>query len=395
LGWTAILIESDKLTFDRLVENCKGYPNARPVFGKLGVDCTLDDILKLHDAPKDIDLMVVDIDGQDYHVINAMMKYEPRVLIAEYNPNADSEYIPVIGGGDVEGLNQAGRTAMIRLGSSKGYQSCIENPVNLILIHKNNLQKLDTVKVQAEPIAEMTKTVSTRMAAIMSCPRLGFTNNLMLATKVIVPLGIEFEVGYGVFWSQILTKMIEEQIAKGMEWIAILDYDSYYQKEHFLALCQLMHEYPNADAIMPIQIKRENDSVLAGVNDPKKANCEYDVNTDLIEVDTGHFGLTIFKASAFAKLKKPWFIGVPDEKGEWGPGHLDDDIYFWKNWRKCGLKAYLAPQVLIGHMQLMVTWPGTFEVGAKPTHQYISTCTDKGIPEWCKVPKKYVPKQIK
>jgi len=217
----------------------------------------------------------------------------------------------------------------------------------------------------------------------------------MLAAKVFAPMGIELEVGYGVFWSQVLTRMIQEQIANGMEWIVILDYDSYYLKEHFLALCQLMLEYPEVDAILPVQIKREDDRVLAGVNDPTRANQEYEANTDLIEIDTGHFGLTILRASAFAKLKKPWFVAVPNEKGEWGDGKLDDDIYFWKNWRESGLKVYLTPQVLIGHMQLMVTWPGTFNKGSRPTHQYINTCTDKGIPEWCKVPKEYIPKHIR
>ena len=387
-GWNAILIESEKLAYDRLVDNCKDFPNARPVFAKIDSDHTLDTILKMHDAPKDIDLMVIDIDGQDYHVWNAMMDYTPRVMVVEFAPGAETEFIPTLGG---EG--QAGRSAISRLGCSKGYLSQIRTNVNIIMI-RNGL--LDSEEVAVDQIAETetTKTVSMKMAAIMSCPRLGFTNNLMIATKVIVPMGIDFEVGYGVFWSQSLSKMIEEQITKGMEWIVILDYDSYYLKEHLLALCQLVQEHPEADAILPVQIKRENDKVLAGVEDPAKANCEYDVNTDLIEVDTGHFGLTIFRASAFAKLKKPWFVGVPDKNGEWNEGHLDDDIYFWKNWRKSGLKAYLAPQVLIGHMQLMVTWPGTFEVGAKPTHQYINTCTEKGIPEWCKVPKEYVPKQL-
>ena len=48
------------------------------------------------------------------------------------------------------------------------------------------------------------------------------------------PMGIDYQVGYGVFWSQVLTRMIEEQIDRGVEWIIIVDYDSYYLKEHLL-----------------------------------------------------------------------------------------------------------------------------------------------------------------
>ena len=400
-GWNAILIESEKLAYERLVENCKDYPKAIPVCAEIGVNCTLDSILKKYGAPKDLDLMVIDIDGQDYHVVNAMLEYEPRVLVVEFAPHAETEFIPSLGG---EG--QAGRAAISRLGSSKGYRAQIETKVNIIMLHHKLFREVepkreDKRKGITNPhcIGKEgdTVTVSKKIAAIMSAPRIGFTNNMVIAPKVYAPMGIDFEVGYGVFWSQVLSRMIQEQIARDMEWIVILDYDSYYLKEHFLALCQLMAEYPEVDAILPVQIKRENDTVLAGVDDPAKAKYEFDpAETDLIEIDTGHFGLTIFRAAAFAKLEKPWFKAIPNEYGDWGDGRIDDDIYFWKNWKKSGLKVCLAPQVLIGHMQLMVTWPGNlYNKNAKPHHQYITACTEKGIPEWCKVPKEIVPKHIR
>ena len=389
-GWNAILIESEKPTYERLVENCKDYPNARPVFAEIGTNCTLDSILKKYNAPKDIDLVVVDIDGQDYHVINAMMDYKPRVLVAEYNPKTDPEYIPVINCQE-KGLRQAGKKALSRLGSSKGYRAYLETDCNLLFIHLDAFRKQGD---QSADFVEETKTVSMKVGAIMSAPRLGFSNNLMIATKVYAPLGIDFEIGYGVFWGQVLTRMIERQLARGMDLITVLDYDSYYEKEHFLALCQLMQEYPGIDAVVPMQIKRESDIVLAGVEDRAKAQDKYNANVDLIEVDAGNFGLSIFRASAFKKLKKPWFLAVPNDKGEWGDGRLDEDIYFWKNWRSCDLKVGLAPQVKIGHIQLMITWPGNLEVGSKPTHQYLNDCAEDGIPEWCKVSKDCIPKVI-
>jgi hypothetical protein len=394
-GWNAILIESERLAYDRLVENCRGFPNARPVFGRIGTDLSLDDILERCGAPRDIDLLIIDIDGQDYHVWNAMMKHEPRVMIVEYNPDAESEYIPPLGGGGRDGLDQAGRTAIVRLGSSKGYRACIETPVNMIMIHKDNFEAAKKEGPNTGTESVETKTVSAKITAVMSAPRLGFTNNLMIASKVLVPLGVDLEVGYGVFWGQILTRMMEKLVDKGVEWIVTLDYDSYYLKEHFLTMCRLMAEYPEVDAIMPLQVKREENTILAGVNDAGKANYEYDANTDLIEVDTGHFGLTFLRASSLARLKKPWFLAVPNKKGEWGEGRLDDDIYFWKNWRECGLKLCLTPQVSIGHMQLMVTWPGKLERGSMPHHQYLNDCEVNGIPEWCRVPKDYIPKHIK
>jgi hypothetical protein len=393
-NWNSILIESEKYAYERLIENCKLYPNTHPFQGKVGKDLTLDEILDNFNAPKNLDLMIIDIDGQDYHVWNAMMKYSPRVIVIEYNPDADSEYIPPIGETGI-GLNQAGKMALVRLGSSKGYRACIETPVNLIFIHKDNFEQPKQIDSPNIITDKEKVTISRKITAVMSAPRLGFTRNLMIASKVLVPIGVDLQVGFGVFWSQILSRIIESEIEKGTEWIVTLDYDSFYLKEHFLALCLLMAEYPEVDAIMPLQVKREEDTILAGIKDAAKANREYEANTDLIEVDTGHFGLTFLRASSFAKLKKPWFVGVPNDKGEWGEGHLDDDIYFWKNWQDSGLKICLTPQVLIGHMQLMITWPGVLEKGSKPVHQYINDCDTNGIPEWCKVPKEYIPKQIK
>ncbi|KKM55110.1 hypothetical protein LCGC14_1552970 [marine sediment metagenome] len=412
-GWHAILIESEKLAYERLVDNCKDYPNAIPVRGEVGVDFTLDEILSKHNAPKHLDLMIIDIDGQDYHVWNAMMDYSPRVMIAEYNPKAESEYIPKHGTPSTDHqLDQAGQTAMIRMGSSKGYCACITTPVNIIMLHSSIFEATKdhediagsnircnvphTEHVPAvNPDEEEQVTVSASITAIMSAPRIGFVNNLMIAAKTLVPLGIQIEVGYGVFWGQILSRMFQEQIDKGIEWIVTLDYDSYYLREHFLTLARLMGEYPEKDCIMPIQIKREEDTILAGVNDTAKANCEYDATTDLIPVDTGHFGCTFFRLSAFEKLKKPWFLPIPDKDGGWGDGRVDEDMYFWKNWRESGNNISLTPQVSIGHMQLMITWPGKFERGSKPVHQYLNNVEKKGIPEHCKVSKDYIPKQIK
>jgi hypothetical protein len=89
---------------------------------------------------------------------------------------------------------------------------------------------------------------------------------------------------------------------------------------------------------------------------------------------------------AIKKLKKPWFLGIPDPEGSWNEGRTDDDIYFWQNFAKCGLKAYLAPNVKIGHLQLGVTFPGKVEDNFKPIHHYV-TDVKKGIH-----PDDYIPK---
>jgi hypothetical protein len=156
-----------------------------------------------------------------------------------------------------------------------------------------------------------------------------------------------------------------------------------------------MQENPEADAIIPLQIKRECDSPLIGkVNEKQRPLLEIpliEFEKELMPVSGGHFGLTIFRVSALKKLKKPWFLPVPDSNSGWDEGRLDEDIYFWRNFCESGLQAYLAPKIGLAHLQLMATMPGRLENGLKPIHQYISELEKNGLPAWCEP----IPSKIK
>ena len=71
-------------------------------------------------------------------------------------------------------------------------------------------------------------------------------------------------------------------------------------------------------------------------------------------VKTGHFGLTLFRAESFRKMKKPWFFPTFKENGEWDH---DDDINFWLGFEKAGLNAFLTPRVVVGHIEFVAMWP--------------------------------------
>src|SRR5438132_5987502 len=62
-GWTAVLVEADP----RLVGKMRDSGEHRWVLCHIGPD-SLDWILQGYAVPKDLDLGVIDIDGQDYHV---------------------------------------------------------------------------------------------------------------------------------------------------------------------------------------------------------------------------------------------------------------------------------------------------------------------------------------
>jgi hypothetical protein len=150
-----------------------------------------------------------------------------------------------------------------------------------------------------------------------------------------------------------------------------------------------MENYPEADAICPMQMRRDGDIPLMGLCDDqgeflKQINTS-EFEKDILPIKTGHFGLTVFRASSFAKLKKPWFLGIPGPDGSWGKGRTDDDIYFWHNFLDSGLKAYVAPKVNIGHLQLMCTFPGHYSNQFKCIHKQLGDIgAVDGIPEHCR-----------
>ena len=74
-----------------------------------------------------------------------------------------------------------------------------------------------------------------------------------------------------------------------------------------------------------------------------------------ILVTTAHFGCTLIRMEDLAEVPKPWFYAEPDKDGRWGDDRLDDDIWFWHQWRKAGKTIYVAPDVRVGHLELVVS----------------------------------------
>lgn len=238
--------------------------------------------------------------------------------------------------------------------------------------------------------AETTATVkfdTTTVQAIMSMPRVAFTDNLFGAMRAFLPYGIKLSRGSGVFWGQVMTRMIQTVLDEGAEYIFTLDYDTWFRREHVMALIKLMLEFPDADAIIPVQIMREQGTPLVGIRSRSgqvvNEISREQMSTDLTQIASGHFGLSLFRRSVFDKLKKPWFHSVPNPAGDWGEGRQDEDIAFWNNFATVGLKAYMANKITIGHMQMMCTFAGSAEDNWEPVHCYMNDVEDGKIPAHC------------
>jgi len=229
--------------------------------------------------------------------------------------------------------------------------------------------------------------VKANCAALMSVPRLGWQDNFGACFAALkdpswdIPL---WKFG-GAFWEMGMQKGFNSLIEQGVDWILTIDYDTVFDKDDIRELLTLAAMYPEADAIIPLQAKRNADVMLFTMKDWQgklRRQATYDeFDRDLTPIHTGHFGLTLIKTAALKKIPKPWFWSQPTADGEWDEGRVDADIYFWQQAEKHGLGIYQANHIRIGHLQVVVSWVNKdFEVG----HQYLSDWHEHGKPEVCK-----------
>lgn len=376
-GWFGVLVEADPAQFEKLTALYASTLEAERVqLFQHRVSSSepggLDVILSAANAPRSLDLAIIDVDGQDYWLFNSLLKHRPQVVMVEYDPNAPVDFVP-----SINGEGQAGKKAIIDLGVGKLYWPVAMTTTNIIFVQQELAHTL------AEPVDEpdgdaaqpQAPTFEPRVAAVMSTPRIGFLSTMDCIGLAIHRLGMSWFRGEGAFWSHALTRGIESAIKSGHNLIVTIDYDSIFEHEPtnnaIAKLICLMMDNPDVDVIVAGQMKREGGPLLATTKQEVK------LLEPLIPIQQGHFGLTIFRASVFDRLKKPWFYEQPNENGEWNENRIDADIGFWKNCEEANINVQMSLDVLIGHLELVVTWPGQ---DLKPVYQPINNWRDVGKP---------------
>lgn len=231
---------------------------------------------------------------------------------------------------------------------------------------------------KAYPIARLPDGAEQ---CVMSQPRLGFTAHSRCAMDAFGPLNVNVRICEGVSWDQVLTQGILASIGDNVKYVATTDYDSIYKPHHVHELYRLMEENPHVDAIVPLQIRRDCDLPLfmlrgedGKIRDSFKPE---ELHVDLVPVDSGNFGLSILRTSAFAKLPKPWFRSEPGPDGHWGEGRTDSDVAFWRQWTAAGNTLFCAPHVSIGHIRTEVVW---LDANNRPYRQSTQEWLRDGIP---------------
>jgi hypothetical protein len=204
------------------------------------------------------------------------------------------------------------------------------------------------------------------IAAIMSCPRVGWNDSWGVAVEALRPFGIPIFIRSQAFWGHCLQELMEGRVDGGCDWILTLDYDSMFTSRDVQGLIGRVVTYPSIDALAAFQCRRGSDETpLMGIDGAKQV----EVGNEPVPVTTAHFGLTLVRCDALRKLPKPWFHQKPDSKGSWnGDDRTDPDIWFWNRWTENGFMVCVDPCVSIGHLQLMVS---EFGPDRQPRHVHV------------------------
>ena len=122
-GYAGVLIEPSVRKFRGLERTYAGRKDVTLINGFVGLGASdgLDRILANTKAPLDIDLVCIDIDGNDYYVWEAIKQYRPKVILIEFNPTIPNS-LEFIQPRDPSINQGASLLAMCKLAKLKGYE---------------------------------------------------------------------------------------------------------------------------------------------------------------------------------------------------------------------------------------------------------------------------------
>lgn len=134
-NYSAVLIEASKTKFKDLQRNYSQNSKVITINQFVGFEKknNLDQILANTPLPVDFDFLSIDIDGNDYHVWKAMVKYKPKVICIEFNPTIPTE-IRFVQSPDPTVNQGASLLSLVELGKEKGYELVSVLAVNAFFV---------------------------------------------------------------------------------------------------------------------------------------------------------------------------------------------------------------------------------------------------------------------
>ena len=141
-GWKGIMIDAD----NRGNEEVKQHKITRE---------NINELLGLHNCPKEFDFLSIDLDGNDYWILEKILsQFKPKLIIAEFNasfPKEDSKTIKYDPKFSWDGDTYFGFTlkAGIRLAEKCGYKPILQHAdMNLFMLRNDYADKLEAKSME-------------------------------------------------------------------------------------------------------------------------------------------------------------------------------------------------------------------------------------------------------
>jgi hypothetical protein len=156
--WKAILIEGDKQKYQELKIGTNTY-NVIALNSYIGTEkeVHLEKILEKNGISPNtaIDIISIDIDGNDYHIFDSLKKLNPRLIICEYNPTIPY-WIDVYQKYNPDSYWEFGCSlgSLNRLAQEKGYQLIATTFVNAFFVKEEEFDKFKDFETDIHFLAD-------------------------------------------------------------------------------------------------------------------------------------------------------------------------------------------------------------------------------------------------
>jgi Methyltransferase FkbM domain len=154
-GWKAVYIEADPGKFPALSKTAAAYPAITPVCSRVTStgETALDKILERHGVPEEFDILSIDIDGNDYDVWEATVRYRPTLVIVEFNPTFPAEFSYI--DRDGRGFIGSSAKAFTALATHKGYGLIGRTTTNLFYLRNDSFVTLGVAPQKVNEVLDV------------------------------------------------------------------------------------------------------------------------------------------------------------------------------------------------------------------------------------------------
>lgn len=160
-GCSAVLIEADPARFQDLQRRCQADPRVIAIHATVGWSGkeALDALLAPTPVPADLDFLSIDIDGNDYHVWDALQRYRPKLVCIEFNPTIATG-VRFVQRRDHAVSQGCSLSSLVDLGKAKGYELVAATLVNAFFVDAEHFPLFEIDDNRPEVLRETEERVT-------------------------------------------------------------------------------------------------------------------------------------------------------------------------------------------------------------------------------------------